>query len=132
MLVRHRNVRAVAAGATVHVVLVPETDDADGDKASPKVAAVVAKCKFKGNVKITRATVSETFPLHLLSEQEITDAFSACKNSADLVGWEFEELELLETPTWHLGFPRKDLGSGISHVMSCVVRCVHCNCFGAL
>lgn len=109
MLLKTTNVRAVAPGQKVYVVAESDIDGDTDSKAQSKVCAVVGVCHFQGNHKMTLSEASDQFALHLSNTSDVKK-FMADKETDYVIGWRFDHFELLETISWVVGVPRKDLG----------------------
>ena len=118
MLLRPTNVRAVSAGGKVYVALDPHDPEHDDecDAKSAKTCMIIGSCTFEKNVKLTVKAAAEHFHMHLTNEATVIKMIA---DKGSLIGWQFEHLELLETPLWIVGAPRKDR----LFVLLCLYNC---------
>lgn len=99
MVLKSNNVRTVAVGCVVRVVLLM-SDDAVTTTSSP----VVATAEFCGNVKITAENQSQYSHLHITSQTD----FELMNDKGNVIGWTFKKLSLLPAIEWVVGSTRKD------------------------
>ena len=101
MVLKPNNVRTVASGAVVRVVLInTDPEVAATSTASPVVATAV----FCANVKITTENLSQYFNLHITSPTD----FDIMNQKGTMVGWHFKKLSLLPAIQWVVGTTRQD------------------------